>query len=191
MDKERIQRQLKREADEEERQILEASKAGQREFQPSLESSSNTQITSQSMSTRSGLFNSQYPFKWIDMFKNAAFGGTIGAVTGSVFGFMDGMRTVQQSEVLMNASNMAKGRYLMQGTSRSAVIFGTFFGGFHILRYGIRVVADPGEWGEMGMAGAVSLGALVSQPKFRPSMPYASMLIFMDSIHIIMRQFDD
>ena len=103
---------------------------------------------------------------------------------------MDGMRTAQQSDVLMNASNVAKTKYIMQGTSRSAALFGAFFGGFHILRYGIRVAADPGEWGEIGIAGVASIGALVSQPKLRPSLPYASMLIFMDSVHIVMRQFN-
>lgn len=139
---------------------------------------------------KGGLFNSPYTFKWGELFKNAAFGGTIGAITGSVFGFMDGMRTAQQSEVLMNASNVAKTRYITQGTSRSAALFGAFFGGFHILRYGIRVAADPGEWGEIGIAGAASIGALVSQPKLRPSLPYASMLVFMDCVHIVMRQFN-
>lgn len=179
MDKERILRQLQREADQQERELQDAARAND----GTVLVTTNTQ--------ESSYFNSPYTFKWIDLFKNAAFGGTIGAITGSVFGFMDGMRTAQQSQVLMNASNMAKGRYLMQGTSRSAAMFGVFFGGFHVLRYGIRVVADPGDWGEIGLAGAVSMGALMSQPAMRPSMPYASMLIFMDCVHIVMRQFND
>jgi hypothetical protein len=188
MDKERIFRRLKREADQQERELQEAK--AQSGSDPS-NTITNKAPQSSASASATGLFNTQYQFKWIDLFKNAAFGGTIGTVTGSVFGFMDGMRTAQQSEVLMNASNMAKGRYLMQGTTRSAAMFGAFFGGFHILRYGIRVAADPGDWGEIGLAGAVSLGALVSQPALRASMPYASMLIFMDCIHIVMRQFND
>ena len=179
MDRERIFRQLQREADKQDRDSLEASRSGGSPAAATLQKEQD-----------GGYFNSSYTFKWTELFKNAAFGGTIGAITGSVFGFMDGMRTAQQSDVLMNASNVAKTRYIMQGTSRSAALFGAFFGGFHILRYGIRVAADPGEWGEIGIAGAASLGALVSQPKLRPSLPYASMLIFMDCVHIVMRQFN-
>jgi hypothetical protein len=47
-----------------------------------------------------------------------------GAITGSVFGFMDGLRTAGESKVLQNASNMAKGKYILQGTTRSATMFG-------------------------------------------------------------------
>ena len=103
---------------------------------------------------------------------------------------MDGMRTAGSSDVLKNASNMAKGKYLLQGTTRSATLFGVFFGGFHVVKYGLRVAVDPGEFSEIGLAGAVSMGALMSKPAFRPSMPYASMLIIMDGVHIVMREFD-
>lgn len=125
------------------------------------------------------------------MFKQMAFGACIGGITGSVFGFMDGMRTAGESPVLKNASNMAKGKYLLQGTTRSATVFGVFFGGFHTLKYGIKCNLDPGEFAEIGMAGAISMGALMYKPAYRASMPYASMLIIMDSVHIIMRQFED
>ena len=97
------------------------------------------------------------------MFRRAAFGGCIGTITGSVFGFMDGMRVAQTSEVLKNASNVAKGRYLMEGTTRSATTFGVFFGGFHVVKYGIHITLDPGEYTEVGLAGAVSLGALMTK----------------------------
>jgi hypothetical protein len=70
---------------------------------------------------------------------------------------------VQTSEVLKNSSNVAKGRYLMEGTTRSATTFGVFFGGFHIVKYGIHVTLDPGEFAEVGLAGAVSIGALMSK----------------------------
>jgi hypothetical protein len=141
-------------------------------------------------STSAQASSTTIPFQWTDLFKQAAFGGCIGAITGSVFGFMDGMRTAGESAVLMNASNMAKGKYLLQGTTRSATVFGVFFGGFHTLKYGLHVALDPGEFTEIGMAGLVSMGALLSQPAYRASMPYASMLIIMDSVHIIMREFD-
>lgn len=184
LEKERLFRQLQREADQQEKEQQEASKA--------LKNADGMSGLVQTEELQeSGLLNSQIKFKWMDLFKNAAFGGTIGSITGSVFGFMDGMRTAQQSEVLMNASNVAKGRYLLQGTTRSATLFGVFFGGFHTLRYGLRVAADPGEWAEIGIAGGISLGALMSQPKFRPSMPYATMLVFMDCVHIVMRHFDN
>ena len=135
--------------------------------------------------------NPRLPFTYMGLFKSAAFGGCIGAITGTVFGFMDGMRGAGESKVLKNASNMAKAKYLMQGTTRSATVFGVFFGGFHSVKYGLRVAADPGEFTEIAVAGALSMGALMSQPAHRASMPYASMLIIMDSVHIIMKDFNN
>eukprot|EP00934_Nitzschia_sp_Nitz4_P002669 Nitzschia sp. Nitz4//scaffold193_size40683//12359//12940//NITZ4_007497-RA/size40683-processed-gene-0.11-mRNA-1//1//CDS//3329540273//2659//frame0 len=169
LEKEKLFRVLKREADQA-RQAMDQ--------------------TSDGSTTENAIIKSTQVFRWPDFFKSAAFGGTIGCITGTVFGFMDGMRTVQQHTVVMNASNMAKGRYILQGSTRSAALFGGFFAGFQILRYGVRVAADPGEWPEIAVAGVVSMGALMSQPAFRPSMPYASMLIIMDGVHIIMKQFD-
>jgi hypothetical protein len=167
--KEKIFRQLQREASQQEKALLEND---------GIENTS-TQV-----------FSTRIPFQWTDLFRQAAFGGCIGAITGSVFGFMDGMRTAGESAVLKNASNMAKGKYLLQGTTRSATVFGVFFGGFHTIKYGLHISANPGEFAEIGLAGLVSLGALVSQPAYRASVPYASMLIIMDSVHIIMREFD-
>jgi hypothetical protein len=54
----------------------------------------------------------------------------------------------------------------------------------------LHISLNPGEFAEIGLAGLVSMGALLSQPAYRASMPYASMLIIMDSVHIIMREFD-
>lgn len=115
---------------------------------------------------------------------------TTGAVTGSVFGFMDGMRTAGESPVLKKASNMAKGKYILQGASRSASIFGAFFGGFHVVKYGLRAWADPGEYTEVAVAGVITIGGMMVKPVTRPSIPYAAMLIFMDAIHIYMRDMD-
>lgn len=103
---------------------------------------------------------------------------------------MDGMRTATQSTTLQKASNKAKFKFLMQGTTRSGAVFGGFFGGYMIAKYGIRVVADPGEAGEVFMAGACSMGALMSRPSFRPYMPYGSMLIVMDVFQIVMREME-
>jgi hypothetical protein len=171
--KERIFRDLQREADQQEKQRIQNSS------QATSQASSEQQIDAYKV-----------PFRWGELFKNAAFGGCIGSITGSVFGFMDGMKTAGTSHVLQNASNMAKGKYILQGTTRSATIFGVFFGGFHVVKYGLRLSLDPGEFGEIGLAGIASLGALMIKPTFRPSMPYASMLIVMDGAHIIMREFD-
>ena len=130
------------------------------------------------------------PYTHMGLLRQAAFGGCIGSITGVVFGFMDGMRTGGQSQVLKKASNMAKFRYLMQGTTRSGAVFGVFYGGFHVLKYGMRVTLDPGEAGEIVVAGAASMGALMAKPQYRPFMPYGSMLIIMDVAHIVMREMD-
>ncbi|KAL3919329.1 MAG: hypothetical protein SGILL_003804 [Bacillariaceae sp.] len=181
-EKERITRQLQREAD---RQQKERQERRQEALRAENGDGGETS-TSSSSALQTGVM-----FKWGDLFKSAAFGGTIGAITGSVFGFMDSMRLAGQSEVLKNASDMAKGKYMMEGTTRSATMFGVFFGGFHCVKYGIHVALDPGEYSEIAMAGGISLGALMSKPSFRPAMPYASMLILMDSVHLVMRHFED
>lgn len=85
---------------------------------------------------------------------------------------------------------MAKGKYIFQGSTRSATMFGAFFGGFHVLKYGLRIWADPGEYTEIAVAGAATMGGLMIQPTTRASMPYAGMLIFMDAVNIFMRDMD-
>jgi len=157
----------------------------QKEASLSAESSLNDDQPLEDVAKSTGV-----PFSTAELFKQAAFGGCIGTITGAVFGFMDGMRTAGESSLLQKASDTAKGRYLFQSTTRSATVFGVFFGGFHVAKYGLRVAADPGEWVEIGVAGAASMGVLMSRPSFRPSMPYAGMLIIMDGVHIIMREFD-
>jgi len=130
------------------------------------------------------------PYSNMELLRQAAFGGCIGTITGAVFGFMDGMRTAGESAVLRKASNMAKGKYLVQGTTRSATLFGVFFGGYHVVKYGLRVTLDPGDIPEIAMAGVFSMGALMSKPAWRPSMPYAGMLIVMDAVNLAMRKYN-
>jgi hypothetical protein len=122
-----------------------------------------------------------------DLFRNVAFGGTIGSITGMVFGFMDGMKSAQDSAMLKNASNAAKFKYLLQGTTRSGMLFGGFFGGYHAIKYGVRCLADPGDVGEVAVASVVSMAAMTVKPATRPSIPYAGMLIAMDTFNIYMR----
>lgn len=124
----------------------------------------------------------------MDLLRQAAFGGCIGTITGSVFGFMDGMRNAGELPILQKASNMAKGRYILQGTTRSATLFGTFFGAYHIVRYAVRVAFNPGEYGEIGLASPVALGALWAYPPTRHALPYGAMLIVMDSVNLYMRK---
>ena len=176
--KEIILRDLQREADRQEKETLQRHQEASNSLAPNSESIN--QVTEYKV-----------PFRWGELFKNAAFGGCVGTITGTVFGFMDGMRTAGTSEVLKNASNISKGKYLLQGTTRSATLFGVFFGSFHVVKYGLRVTASPGEWGEIAGASAISLGAMLSRPTFRPSIPYASMLIIMDGVHIVMREFNE
>mmetsp|Transcript_4228 Transcript_4228/g.6189 ORF Transcript_4228/g.6189 Transcript_4228/m.6189 type:complete len:226 (+) Transcript_4228:119-796(+) len=123
-----------------------------------------------------------------DLMRSVAFGACIGSITGAVFGFMDGMRAVQESAILKNTSNMAKSKYLLEGTTRAGATFGVFFAGFHSLKYGIRVAADPGMWWEMAGAGAVGIGAMMSRPTTRASVPYAGMLIGMDAFSNYMKE---
>lgn len=183
---------MQREADQQDKQIQQQRQQFQQQQLQQQIGGDNMLLQQEGQEKQiSTIDNHRLSFRWMELFKSAAFGGCIGAITGTAFGFMDGMRTAGQSEVLKNASNMAKGRYILQGTTRSATIFGVFFGGFHIVRYGIRIAVDPGEFTEIGLSAVISMSALMSRPAYRPSMPYASMLIIMDGVHVVMRQFND
>jgi hypothetical protein len=139
-------------------------------------------------STASDIDTTKVPYSHMDLFRQAAIGGCIGTITGSVFGFMDGMRTAGESPVLQKASNIAKGRYLLQGTTRSATLFGSFFGAYHIIRYGIRVTFNPGEIGEITLASPIALGSLWAYPPTRHALPYGAMLVVMDAVNLYMRK---
>lgn len=130
----------------------------------------------------------RYQFSGMQLLRQAAFGGCLGSITGAVFGFMDGMRTAGESQVLKKASPVAQGKYLMESTRRSATLFGVFFAGFQVGKYAIRVVGnDPGDVTEIVGSGVVTLGTLFSQPKWRAAVPYAVMLMAMDSFQAYTR----
>lgn len=182
--KERIFRELQRETIQDE--LLQQER---RTAEPLVDGDTSITAQAETTKTTATTTSQKIPYSNMELLRQAAFGATIGSITGAVFGFMDGMRSVGEQPILVNASNMAKGRYLLQGTTRSATVFGVFFGGFHVLKYGIRVAMDPGEVTEIGVAGAASLGALMSRPAYRASMPYAAMLIGMDAFNLAMRKF--
>lgn len=131
------------------------------------------------------------PYQTSDLIRNLAFGGMIGSITGMCFGFMDGMRSATTSPVLKNASRAAQSKYLFQGTTRSGMVFGAFFAGFHGIKYAVRVLVDPGDAGEIAVGTTLGLGAVVARPETRASLPYAAMLIGMDGFHIMMREYDE
>mmetsp|Transcript_7256 Transcript_7256/g.14896 ORF Transcript_7256/g.14896 Transcript_7256/m.14896 type:complete len:237 (+) Transcript_7256:176-886(+) len=127
------------------------------------------------------------PYQFSDLLRNTAFGATIGSITGMCFGFMDSLRSAQTSTLLKNASNSAKGKFIFQGTYRSGMFFGGFFGAFHTVKYGVRVLVDPGDVGEIGLGSLVGLGAVFAKREWRASLPYAVMLVGMDTFHVFMR----
>jgi len=114
------------------------------------------------------------PYQTPDLLRNIAFGATIGSITGMCFGFMDSIRLAQSSDVLKSASRSAQGKFVFQGTYRSGMFFGAFFGAFHAIKYGARVPGDAGE--------------ILAGGEWRASLPYATMLVAMDSIHVFMRE---
>ncbi|KAL3815353.1 hypothetical protein ACHAXA_002137 [Cyclostephanos tholiformis] len=128
------------------------------------------------------------PYQTSDLFRNVAFGTTIGSITGMCFGFMDSIRLAQSSEVLKSASRSAQGKFVFQGTYRSGMFFGGFFGTFHAVKYGTRVLVDPGDAGEILLGGSVALGGILAKREWRASLPYAVMLVAMDSVHVLMRE---
>ena len=127
------------------------------------------------------------PYLTSDLLKNAAFGATIGSITGMCFGFMDSIRSASSSTVLKSASRSAQGKYVFQGTYRSGAFFGAFFGVFHTAKYATRVLVDPGDAGEICAGSLAALGGVMAKREWRVSMPYAVMLVAMDSFHVFMR----
>ena len=128
------------------------------------------------------------PYQTSDLLRNLAFGGTIGSITGMCFGFMDSIRSAQSSELLKSASRSAQGKFIFQGTYRSGMFFGGFFGVFHTIKYGIRVLVDPGDLGEISLASVLACGSVFARREWRASLPYAVMLVGMDSFHCFMRE---
>ena len=128
------------------------------------------------------------PYQTSDLLKNAAFGATIGSITGMCFGFMDSIRSASSSSVLKSASRSAQGKFVFQGTYRSGMFFGAFFGAFHTIKYGARVLVDPGDAGEIGVGSLAALGGIMAKREWRVSMPYAVMLVAMDTFHVFMRE---
>ena len=100
---------------------------------------------------------------------------------------MDSIRSAQSSDLLKSASRSAQGKFVFQGTYRSGMFFGAFFGAFHTIKYGTRILIDPGDAGEIGMGSLVALGGVVAKRQWRASLPYAVMLVGMDGFHVFMR----
>lgn len=128
-------------------------------------------------------------YSHMDLLRQAALGGCIGTITGTVFGFMDGMRNAGELPILQKASNMSKLRYILQGTTRSATLFGSFFGCYHTIRYGVRVTINPSsEYSEIALASPIALGVLWSYKPTRHAFPYGAMLVIMDGVSLYMRK---
>ena len=182
--RERILGSLAREramAEQEHVTLLREQKHGKQTGEETAISGDTSAITEQNSWTA-------IPFSSAEMIRQAAFGVCMGSITGAVFGFMDGMKQAGESPVLNKASNAAKGKFILQGTSRAGMMFGGFFGGFHLTKYGVRVIGDPGDYSEIFLAGALSMGAMAVKPITRASMPYAGMLIAMDVFHTYMNE---
>ena len=204
--KERIWRDLSREAANEQKELdrERESKKKMQEQQTNAqttsgESSSNVGETQQSSLTNTQTTTSTEeevnflgfvgrPYQTSDLLRNAAFGATIGSITGMCFGFMDSIRSASSSTLLKSASRSAQGKFVFQGTYRSGMFFGAFFGAFHTVKYATRVLIDPGDAGEIAMGSAVALGGVVARREWRASMPYAVMLVAMDAFHVFMRE---
>lgn len=180
-ERERIFRRLQRQSIQEELLAQESSSSN----------NNNNNATEQGATTTTQR-QIRYQFSGMQLVRQAAFGGCLGAITGGAFGFMDGMRTAGESAVLKKASPMAQGKYLMESTQRSATLFGLMFMGFQVGKYAIRVAGnDPGDVYEIVGASSATLGALFSRPTWRAAVPYAVMLMGMDSFHVYMRHTDN
>lgn len=195
LQKERIWKDLAREAANEEKEIEDKSESAKRKLadgDPGQSSSAAFHGASSSLKKNEPEVNFLgyvgRPYQTSDLLRNTAFGATIGSITGMCFGFMDSIRAATSSDVLKSASRSAQGKFVFQGTYRSGFFFGSFFGVFHTIKYGTRVLVDPGDFGEICAASLVTMGGVVARREWRASVPYAAMLIAMDSFHVFMRE---
>eukprot|EP00522_Entomoneis_paludosa_P017138 CAMPEP_0172441998 /NCGR_PEP_ID=MMETSP1065-20121228/2481_1 /TAXON_ID=265537 /ORGANISM="Amphiprora paludosa, Strain CCMP125" /LENGTH=205 /DNA_ID=CAMNT_0013191641 /DNA_START=194 /DNA_END=811 /DNA_ORIENTATION=- len=179
--KERIFRDLQREAIEGELQQQE-----RHDNAPTVEGA----IVAEAGGATEAKKQQKFPYSNMEVLRQAAFGGTIGTITGGVFGMLDGMRAAGESTLLKNASDAAKARYIFEGTTRNATLFGVFFAGFHVFKYGLRVVSNDelGPYSETAIAAPVSVGILAYNPAWRPAVPYGCMLIGMDMFQNYMKR---
>lgn len=180
--KERIFRELQKEAIEKESQRdLAATKAS-----ADVSSSMNDTTTTTNTIASDKVIR---PYSHMDLARQAAFGVTLGSITGTLFGFMDGMKHLNENTILQKTSNPAKFKFLLQGTTRSGLLFAVFFSSYQCCKYGTRILlSDPGDVTEIGLAAPISLGMFYSQPQYRPAMPYAFMLVGMDCFSTYMRK---
>jgi hypothetical protein len=68
------------------------------------------------------------------------------------------------------------------------MFFGVFFSVFHTVKYGVRVLVDPGDGVEIGVGSLVALGGVFARREWRASLPYAVMMVGMDTFHVVMRE---
>ena len=194
LNRERVFRDLAREASEEAKQIEESHAvsnnvdAASSDDVKSSQSNDAQQVTTSKKQPELNFLGYQgRPYQTPDLIRNAAFGATIGSITGMCFGFMDSMRSATSSSLLKSASRSAQGKYIFQGSYRSGMFFGVFFSAFHTAKYGVRVLVDPGDFGEIGVGSLVTLGGVFAKREWRASLPYAVMMVGMDSFHVIMK----
>ncbi|KAL7501658.1 hypothetical protein ACHAWT_009470 [Skeletonema menzelii] len=195
--KERIWRDLSWEAAQEEKERKEQKRSAAAnqdaevatiDAQQIMQQSSSSITSTESDVEKNFLGFVGRPYLTSDLLKNAAFGATIGSITGMCFGFMDSIRSASSSTVLKSASRSAQGKFVFQGTYRSGMFFGAFFGVFHTAKYATRVLVDPGDAGEICAGSLAALGGVMAKREWRVSMPYAVMLVAMDSFHVFMRE---
>ena len=154
----------------------------------------NEMNSSSSSSSDSSSIKTVVPlqFEFPSFGRSLLFGGCVGSLSGTAFGFMDSMKTVQESVSLKSLSNSQKGKYIFNGMTRNGMLFGGFFGGYHGLKYVIRTgLGNPGDWAEIITAGTISLGVVAYKPNTRVALPYAFMLLAMDTFNLMARDGKD
>jgi len=150
-----------------------------------------TLIPAKSHSLFFGLLPTAHEFAFPDLFRTVAFGGSVGGLTGLMFGFMDAMKTVQESKSLITLSNAAKGRYIFKTCTHSSLIFGGFFAAFHTTKYATRLVFDSSDEFQIATGTLASMGGLMYQQSNRRLAPYAVMLIGFDTFNLLWREGSD
>jgi hypothetical protein len=187
LNRERVFRDLSREAADEAKRIEDERKQRATSNRGGESSIAQTNDTPDKKPELNFLGYQGRPYQTSDLLRNAAFGATIGSITGICFGFMDSMRSASSNSVLKSASRSAQAKFIFQGSYRSGLFFGVFFSAFHTIKYGVRVLVDPGDGGEIGVGSLIALGGVFAKREWRASLPYAVMMVGMDTFHVVMK----
>ncbi|CAM9229078.1 unnamed protein product [Chrysoparadoxa australica] len=115
--------------------------------------------------------------------RRMAFGGICGGFTGVAFGAMDGQRSITHDKANKFPTTALKTKEVFRLTAMSGSLFGGFFAAYQLAKYGARIYRGEDDFFNVCIATAACVPAMVPFPAARQRLPYAALLVAMDTIN--------